>query len=49
MAFSTGMYEHPQFELLHLLSEFYKGSSLTLFIYFLIHNIIPPDHRRIVH
>jgi hypothetical protein len=40
MAFSTGVYEHPQFELLHLLSELYKGSSLTLSIDFLIHNII---------
>jgi hypothetical protein len=39
MAFSTGVYEHPQFELLHLLSELYKGYSLTLFIDFLILNI----------
>jgi hypothetical protein len=39
MAFSIGMYEHPQFELLHLLSELYKGYSLTLSINFLILNI----------
>jgi hypothetical protein len=39
MAFSTRVCEHPQFELLHLLSEFYKGSSLTLSINFLILNI----------
>jgi hypothetical protein len=39
MAFSIGVYEHPQFELLHLLSEFYKGYSLTLSIDFLILNI----------
>jgi hypothetical protein len=25
MIFSTGVYEHPQFNLLHLLSEPYKG------------------------
>jgi hypothetical protein len=36
MAFSTGVYEHPQFELLYLLNELYKGSSLTLSIDFLI-------------
>jgi hypothetical protein len=36
MTFSTGVYEHPQYELLHLLSELYKGSSLTLSIDFLI-------------
>jgi hypothetical protein len=30
MAFSIGVYEHPQFELLHLLSELYKGSSHRL-------------------
>jgi hypothetical protein len=36
MAFSTGVYEHPQFELLYLLSEIYKGSSLTMSIDFLI-------------
>jgi hypothetical protein len=36
MTFSTGVYEHPQFKLLHLLSELYKGSSLTLSIDFLI-------------
>jgi hypothetical protein len=39
MAFSTGVYEHPQFELLHLLSELYKGSSLPLYIDFRILNI----------
>jgi hypothetical protein len=39
MAFSIGVYEHPQFELLHLLSELYKGYSLTLSIDFLILNI----------
>jgi hypothetical protein len=39
MAFSTGVYEHPQFELIHLLSELYKSSSLTLSIDFLILNI----------
>jgi hypothetical protein len=39
MAFSTRVYEHPQFELLHLLSELYKGYSLTLSIDFLILNI----------
>jgi hypothetical protein len=27
MTFSTGVYEHPQFELLHILSELYKGSE----------------------
>jgi hypothetical protein len=43
MAFSTRVYEHPQFELLHLLSELYNGSSLTLSIDFLIHNIILPQ------
>jgi hypothetical protein len=43
MVFSTGVYEHPQFELLHLLSELYECSSLTLSIYFLIHNIILPE------
>jgi hypothetical protein len=36
MAFSTVVYEHPQFELLHLLSEPYKGRSSTLSIDFLI-------------
>jgi hypothetical protein len=40
MTFSTGVYEHLQFELLHLLSELYKDSSLTLSIEFLVHNII---------
>jgi hypothetical protein len=40
MAFSIRVYEHPQFKLLHLLSEFYKGSLLTLFIDFLILNIV---------
>jgi hypothetical protein len=40
MAFSIGVYEHPQFELLHLLSELYKGYSLTLSIDFLILNIV---------
>jgi hypothetical protein len=39
VAFSTGVYEHPQFELLYLLSEFYKGYSLTLSIDILILNI----------
>jgi hypothetical protein len=39
MAFSIGVCEHPQFELLHLLSELYKGYSLTLSINFLILNI----------
>jgi hypothetical protein len=39
MAFSTGVYEYPQFELLHLLSETYKGCSSTLSIDFLILNI----------
>jgi hypothetical protein len=39
MALSTEVYEHPQFELLQLLSEFYKGYSLTLSIDFLILNI----------
>jgi hypothetical protein len=39
MAFSIGVYEHSQFELLHLLSELYKGSLLTLSINFLILNI----------
>jgi hypothetical protein len=43
MIFSTGVYEHPQFELLHLLSELYKGSSLTLSLDFLIHIIILPQ------
>jgi hypothetical protein len=36
MTLSTEVYEHPQFELLQLLSEIYKGSSLTLSIDFLI-------------
>jgi hypothetical protein len=39
MAFSIGVYVHPQFELLHLLSELYKGYLLTLSIDFLILNI----------
>jgi hypothetical protein len=39
MAFLIRVYEHPQFELLHLLSELYKGYSLTLSIDFLILNI----------
>jgi hypothetical protein len=37
--FSTGVYENPQFKLLHLLSELYKDFSLTLSIDFLILNI----------
>jgi hypothetical protein len=36
VTFLTGVYEHPQFKLLYLLSEFYKGSLLTLSIVFLI-------------
>jgi hypothetical protein len=40
MTFSTGVYEHPQFKLLQLLSELYKGSSLTLSIDFLILTIL---------
>jgi hypothetical protein len=39
MAFSIGVYKHHQFELLHLLSELYKGYSLTLSIDILILNI----------
>jgi hypothetical protein len=39
MVVSTGVYEHPQFKLLHLRSELYKGYSLTLSIDFLIFNI----------
>jgi hypothetical protein len=39
MAFSIRVYEHPQFDLLHLLNELYKGYSLTLSIDFLILNI----------
>jgi hypothetical protein len=39
MAFSTGVYEYHQFELVHLLSELYKVSSLTLSIDFLILNM----------
>jgi hypothetical protein len=39
MAFLIRVYEHPQFKLLHLLSELYKGYSLTLSIDFLILNI----------
>jgi hypothetical protein len=48
VAFSTGVYEHPQFELLYLLSELYKGSSLTLSIDFLILAILcySSDHHR---
>jgi hypothetical protein len=61
MAFSTGVYEHTQFELLHLLSELYKRYSLTMFIDFLILNIwlfieayfsqyhTPLHHHRVVH
>jgi hypothetical protein len=50
MTFSTGVYEHPYFELLHLLSELYKGSLLTLSIDFLILAILySPDHHMIVH
>jgi hypothetical protein len=45
MAFSTGVYEHPQFKLLFLLSEFYKGSSLNLSIYFLILNMRKSTQR----
>jgi hypothetical protein len=39
MTFSTGVYEHPQFELFYLLSKLYKGCPLTLSIDFLILNI----------
>jgi hypothetical protein len=50
MAFSTGVYEHLYFELLHLLIKLYKGSLLTLFIDFLILTILYSlDHYRIVH
>jgi hypothetical protein len=39
VAFSTGVYEHLQFELLHLLSEPYKGRSSTLSIDIIFLNI----------
>jgi hypothetical protein len=39
MAFLIGVYEHPQFKLLHLLNGLYKSYSLTIYIDFLILNI----------